>query len=65
MKNPYLIFGRSLVDLLQPLQNRSPFAGARYAAKAELRTARRANSTVPGDSDPIVGGTVPVPAVAA
>ena len=41
------------------------YGGARYAAKAELRSARRDNITGAGDGDPDVGALLPEPAVAA
>ena len=41
------------------------YGGARYAAKAELRSARRDNITGAGDGDPDVGASLPEPAVAA
>ena len=41
------------------------YGGARYAAKAELRTARRDNMAGAGDGDPDVGALLPEPAVAA
>ena len=41
------------------------YGGARYAAKAELRAARRDDRPEAGGGGPIVGDTIPVPAVAA
>ena len=41
------------------------YGGAWYAAKAELRAARRATRAMQGSSDPPPGDILPVPAVAA
>ena len=41
------------------------YGGARYAAKAELRAARRDNRPGSGNSGPTVGDLMPVPGVAA
>ena len=41
------------------------YGGARYAAKAELRAARRDDRPEPVGGGPIVGDILPVPAVAA
>ena len=41
------------------------YGGARYAAKAELRAARRDDRPGAGGDGPIVGDIIPVPAVAA
>ena len=41
------------------------YGGARYAAKAELRAARRDNRSEAGEDGPGVGDLLPEPAVAA